>query len=360
MAHLRKDARLRAAFIATLRGALAVGCITSVACSEDIEREVSGRWLDVTLPADVQMCGGTLEGYERFVESVSQRWDFELDGWRGRVSIVLPGSPSECRLPTSSCAVLRRREAWLRSSASGEHELVHLITATDQTPPFLSEGIATYWGSRPVSDVVVEPELVESLLESETGEELTDVWSLGYFIAAGATGRLIEEFGFDRYHVFYDGARRGDSVEELGRGFEEAFGEPMEPWLARLSTEPSCNEPIWACEHAIPTTLPIVEDGPLDCDDPDVGGFDSDVLELHAPKKTLQFTLEEDTEVEISRQNVDIVMVKCGDCRETVVQDLALGDEPLGYSKRLSAGTWSVRISNRSHEQMYFGLRALD
>ncbi len=360
MPHLERASLVPTALAVTLRGALALVCSTLLACSEDVAREVSGEWLDVSLPADVDACGGTLPGYDHFIESVAERWGFQLDGWRGRMTVVSPGESGECSSPSVSCASPGRRQIWLLNSRSGEHELVHLLTAGDVPPPFFTEGIATYWGSRPVSDLTTDPELVEPLLESESSEGLSEVLSLGYWQAAGATGLLLDEYGVDRYRMFYDATRRGDSVEDVGRVFEDVFKEPMEPWLSRLSTEPMCNEPIWACEHAIPTTLPIVQDGPLDCADPDVGGFDSDVLETHAPKKTLQFTLDEDTEVEVSRQNVDLVIVKCGDCREAVVEDVAYGDEPVAYRQRLSAGTWSVRSSNLAHEDVYFGLRAVE
>ncbi|MGH1340379.1 MAG: hypothetical protein ACRBN8_02415 [Nannocystales bacterium] len=353
----------RTPFVVTSQCAVALGLAASVACGEaEVEREVSGEWLDVVLPSDVEICAGTLPGYDRFVESVADRWDFELAGWRGQMEVVSPGEQPwaslGCSTQSTGCASPSSREAWIRQTSSGEHELVHLIADID-APPFFSEGVATYWGSRPFSKWTIPPELVEPLLESQTSTELLEVWNLGYNAAGGFTGRLIEEYGVERYRSFYEDLPRDASVAEIGVVFEDVFGEPLQPQLETLSTEPMCNHPIWACEHGISTVLPIVQDGPLDCDGPDVQGFDSDVLELHAPKQVLHFTLEEETDVEFSLKNVDVVMMRCGECSESEIQTGAFMDEPRVYSDRLLPGTWSVRISNRSSDDMYFGLREI-
>jgi len=250
------------------------------------------------LPADVEICGGTLEGYDRFIEATAGRWGVDLDGWRAHVEVVPPGQQAEGCDADTSCAYAEDLEVSLLQTASGEHELVHLVTGLSG-PAFLTEGIATYWGSRPFSHWSVSPELFAPLVEAQSSKELVDVSSVGYFGAAAFTGLLLSEFTVQQYRSFYDSVPRGASYEEVAAVFEDVLGEPMEPFVTRLSTEPSCNAPIWACEHAIPTTLPIVRDGPLDCEDPDVQRFDSDDLTLHAPKQAVVFTLEEDTEVEI-------------------------------------------------------------
>lgn len=358
---MKNRAQFWTPFVVASQCAVAFGLAASVACGEaKVEREVSGEWVDVVLPADVEICGGTLRGYDRFVESVTDRWGVELSGWRGRVEIVSPGGRPRlslgCSTEAAGCALPSSREAWIRETSSGEHELVHLITDVD-SPPFFSEGLATYWGSRPFSQWTIPPELVEPLLEAHTSTGLLEVWHLGYNAAGGFTGRLVEDHGVERYRSFYEDLPRGASVDEIAVAFEDVFGEPLQPQLDKLSTEPMCNQPIWACEHASSTVLPIVQDGPLDCDGPEVQGFDSDVLELHAPKQVLQFTLEEETDVEFSMKNVDVVMMKCGECSEPEIQTGAFMDEPRVYSDRLLPGTWSVRISNRSSEDMYFGLR---
>jgi hypothetical protein len=79
MPHLERASLVPTALAVTLRGALALVCSTLLACSEDVAREVSGEWLDVSLPADVDACGGTLPGYDHFIESVAERWGFQLD-----------------------------------------------------------------------------------------------------------------------------------------------------------------------------------------------------------------------------------------------------------------------------------------
>lgn len=362
MANSERRRRLRTASTVAGRGSVALCLGLSAACGEsEVDRQVSGRWLDVALPEDVEMCAGTLPGYDRFLEEVADRWGFELAGWRGRMEVVSPGDPGPCFDVYGSCANARRREVWLARTAAGEHELVHLIASTEGSPPaFFSEGIATYWGSRPYSGMLVDAEEAVALLESETPGELVDISAYGYLIAGGFTGRLIEKYGVERYRSFYDVLPRDASFAEIGGVFEEVFGEPLDSQLAASSVEKMCNAPIWACEHAIVTTLPFVQDGPLDCGDLDVQGFDSDVLAVHAPKQTRSFVLEEDADVELSLLGVEFVMVKCGACDEEVIQGGGFRETVDVYPERLSAGTWVVRFANRSSEDMYFGLRVLE
>lgn len=59
-------------------------------------------------------------------------------------------------------------------------------------------------------------------------------------------------------------------------------------------------------------------------------------------------------------RNVDIVMANCGDCRPEEVQAATPPDEDLIGPMQLTAGTWTVRISNRDHDDGYFSLRVLE
>ena len=53
-------------------------------------------------------------------------------------------------------------------------------------------------------------------------------------------------------------------------------------------------------------------------------------------------------------------MASCGDCRPEEVQASYWPDEDLIFTQTLTAGTWTARISNRDHDDMYFRVRAVD
>ena len=82
---------------------------------------------------------------------------------------------------------------------------------------------------------------------------------------------------------------------------------------------------------------------------------------MGAPKQTLVFRVERDTDVEIRIRNVEVVMANCGSC-ESEVLDLATTRPGLDWvsSQRLASGTWTVRILKRDQDDGYFSIHVLD
>jgi hypothetical protein len=214
---------------------MSMGAAASAACNETYE--VSGRQVRVEADAGLEMCAGTVEHMDRFVERFAaelglpltdEPWiDYRWMEWQRFLERNPCGG-----MP--ACALIRTVYS---SEIPHEHELVH-AAASDLglAHPFFVEGLATAFEGNLRAD-----ELTLGEVDGTTGEEedaWPDVvavlregymWLPGdYYEVAGAFTRyLIDRFGLRMYLEYYRRTWWGDSYAALDRDFQAVFGEPL-------------------------------------------------------------------------------------------------------------------------------------
>lgn len=239
--------------------------IALVACAETWE--ASGRQVRVEADAGLEMCGGTLEHLDRFVERFA-----------GELGLPLAGEPwidfrwmtpehLRQRNPCAgapACAVVRTVYA---SEMPHEHEIVH-SAASDLglAHPFFIEGLAVAFeagaGDREATDDALDDTTGgdtdgdDTTGDDTVGDETNGgdedepprvlevlregwVWLPGqYYPLAGAFTRyLIDRFGLRQHLEFYRRTWYADPYAALAREFRAVFGVTLEEVVTDFEAE---------------------------------------------------------------------------------------------------------------------------
>ena len=290
------------------------------------EPDVKGEHVDVYLGEGIEICGGQVAAYDRFLEQVYPFWTGGPLPEDFRVSVDASDS-SPCPRSEHSCA--SDGTAYLVRQYGQYHELVHTVhqRVDGNSASALNEGVATALGADdPLSgngSYVVGPEVLFS-----TSPGASDYLPLGLFVRF-----LIDRDGVQAMRALFGAlVQPGDPTpEEIEQQFELAFGEPLTDTWAEFTAQPRCAYDFWFCGDQTDIDLPYELDG-LDCADPDVLGFDAPHLfappdRPYSPTKLFHLQVVEPTWIQIEYDNVNFQLGQCGDCS---TQRLVGNDGPDG------------------------------
>lgn len=325
--------------------------------------EVAGRQVRVEADAELEMCAGTLEHMDRFVERFA-----------AEVGIVLPGEPwihynwltptrmiDEGRCSGAfACAGLAT--VWA-PAIPVDHELVHAAIAHVSLPhSFFIEGLAeafslerigtsaTYW-TPPLRDDRDEEEEEEAAppdVVSVLRATRSQLEGRHYALAGSFTRYLIDRFGMKRMFELYQRSVWGESVRMTETKFEAVFGAPLSAVSADfVVAHADCDEldyPLKTLECEAPE---LEWDGarwagyvPLDCADPQaigrVGNF-----EIH---RTLTVPADATYRVAVRSSGASIVIGSCGGCERQATASAGLFSSEQIAS--LPAGRYYVRLGS--------------
>lgn len=349
--------RLSGAARATITG----GLFAVAGCTDTYE--VAGRQVKVEADVGFEMCAGTLEHMDRFVERLAAEVGIVLPGepwidyrWMSRAQMVDEG---RCN-GAYACAGLGT--VWA-PAIPVDHELVHAAIAHVSLPhSFFIEGLAEafsldivghaedYWSGpqRPGGDEedVAAPKGVVEVLE------LTRVQLSGryYPLAGGFSRYLIDRFGMKKFFELYQRSVWSESLRATEATFLDVFGAPLSTVAAEFEAMfTDCGEldyPLKLLECEAPE---LAWDGarwagyvPLDCADPEsigrVGSFEI--------RRTLTIPADATYRVAVRNPSAWVEIGSCGGCERpaTAIAGL-LSDEVYAA---LPAGRYYVRIGSTS------------
>ena len=343
---------------------MSIGTCGVVGCADTYE--VRGRQVVVEADAGLEMCGGTLEHMDRFVERFAAELGLPLTDEPWIDFRWLTPEHFAARNPCGgmpACALVRTVVA---SEIPHEHELVH-SAASDLglAHPFFVEGLAMAFeggtrDARPTDDEPVEGGLeVERVLEALRADYM---WLPGeYYLLAGAFTRyLIDRFGLRLHLEFYRRTWYGDSYRALAREFAAVFGATIEGVVLDFEAgRADCPYSGWRYKLLECEAPEVAWDGDrlarnfaLDCDDAAaVGAVGVEVRTTHS----FEVAAAGRFRVELrERDGVRLTLGSCGGCERPVLARLRAADGP--QELELPAGRYFLRAEAAAVEPVTFGV----
>jgi hypothetical protein len=330
-------------------------CLVLTACGAQPETETAaGAHLDLIVPTEYEICGGTLASYDAMLETMSERWGVSLDDWRGTVRFdPTKALPQNCSIDEGGCAI--GDQAWVTTPEVVEHELVHMLDG-GRPPAFFAEGLAVYWGSTPYGYFSEDIARAGELPYATSSTDLLSRAGQAYWVAGGAIGRLLETHGPDTMRGFFEATPRDASPEQIDASFAANFGEELQPFLADYAqSDEIYNRPLWFCEGADAIELPF--NTTLECSDPLARGFSrrSDSREL--PRRmALRFELEGTTRLSVLHLGVEALFLSCDPSEYGHGIFGNFSDMPVADEFTLAAGVWHVLVTTNGDDDPAFGI----
>ena len=302
------------------------------------------EFVDLYLEDGIEICGGQLDAYDRFVERI---YEFYTGAGPGdfRVAVHAAADP-DCD-EGRSCAL--NGTVWLRQDFAQYHEITHIMQGQVDggSIPSLKEGTAESLGPMaPISYGVdwladVEPDF----LFASTGADVD------YPRAAAFTRFVIDRWGIDSYRTFFRAMGELDTADEddYRREFEAVFGQPLDDAWPVFLSEPRCAYDFPFCEQRNPIELPFELNG-VDCSEAETLGYDATALDLpsnqvpYLPATILHLDNAAPRTVTLELEYVTIYLGGCGDCASQEPA-LLLGSSdnpdfpPIRFDLDLQAGT---------------------
>ncbi len=228
---LRVDLRAPAPEPRAMRRTLGLATLAAIVLGcqpPDATQTWTGTFVTVTSSEGVEPCGGTFDFLDRYAQSVGSYWIGER--WSGPPEPFLlelragPGEVSGRALSASS--------AWAGQASSVMHELVHLVTWTEDgvSAPALAEGVAEGLGEGRTADIWLDgfarerPEefafLPREAFRPETGTY--------YAASAQMVAALQRRYGIAAVRAAYQRAPREGPPEDIEAAYVEAFGEGID------------------------------------------------------------------------------------------------------------------------------------
>lgn len=331
--------------------------------------EVRGRQIVVEADAGLEMCAGTLEHMDRFVERFAAELGLPLTNEPWIDFRWLTPEHYAVRNPCGgmpACALVRTVYA---SEIPHEHELVH-SAASDLglAHPFFVEGLAMAFeggtrDARPTDDepadegdeVEAQPRVLQALRADY-------MWLPGeYYLLAGAFTRyLIDRFGLRLHLEFYRRTWYGDSYRTLAREFAAVFGATVEEVVHDFEAERvDCHYAGWRFKLLECAAPEVTWDGErlarnfaLDCDDAAaVGAVGVDVRTTHS----IEVAEAGHFRVELREEGgVRLTLGSCGGCERPALARLRAADGP--QELELPAGRYFLRAETAAAEPVTFGV----
>jgi len=204
----------------------------------------------------VALCGGTSEFLDRYVQSVGTFWTgAPWSGPQEPFTLELRAAPGE-----AAGRSLSPDFAWVGAGSSLQHELVHLITWTEDgtSAPALAEGIAEGLGPSRSGEVWFDafarehPEDFAFLAPDEFRPD-TGTYYVG---SAQMVAALERRYGRQAVRRAYQLAPRDGPSELIEDAYLEAFGDTLYETFDQIADERPCGFRQWQCDPAV---VPSVE-----------------------------------------------------------------------------------------------------
>lgn len=330
-----------------LQLAALAGLLAPIACQEpDPAERWQGERITVESREGVELCGGSIEFMDSYIEHVGRFWGTE--GTPERLHLELRGSSDGFEGGAASTT-----SAWAGAEISVLHEIGHLVTnaADGRSAPSLTEGFASALAPRDPAGMwgvgAGEPEGFAFL----SGEEFE---LRHYEGSAQLTRFLIQRYGVETFREAYIAADPQDTSEEIESAYLSTFGDGLYEAFDDFLEEPQCGLRAWECEVSFHPTLQLPLDivSPSDCaQDPEWAGASGDLNEFWYPHRRFLLQLTEDTEVVVVAENARVAR---SSCEATCPSPL---DWPPGFSnmaepapsgetpvRLLEAGTHTVHV----------------
>lgn len=334
--------------------------------------EVSGRQITVEADAGNEMCAGTLEHMDRFVERFA-----------AEVGMVLPGEPWIHFNWISPKRMIDENRCGQAFACAGlgtvyspavpvDHELVHAAIAHVSLPhSFFIEGLAeafalpqfghadAFWAGPPRDDGDPEddaapPPGVIEVLRATRGQLAGD----HYELAGAFTRYLIDRFGMKRAFELYQRSVWAEPLRSTEATFLDIFGVTLQSAVADFEARyAGCTEfdyPMKLLECEAPE---IAWDGerwggfvPLDCADAEAIGR----VGSYEIQRSLTVPSDGTYRVEVRSGGAWVVIGSCGSCerRATAVA----GVNGASDTAALPAGRYYVRIGSGARAPIDAGI----
>jgi hypothetical protein len=326
----------------------AIGCVDPVPAPDE-----QSAYVDLYLHDGIEVCGGQLDAYDRFIEHVFEFYadqspiDFKVD--------VHAEEDPDCPAG-QSCA--RSGSVWLGADLGQYHELTHIIQGRVDGGSILSLKEGTAEGLGPAIPISYRASELSDLEPDFLFAENTA--DLSYPHAAAFTRFMIERWDMKSYRDFFRAVGDLEAPGEVDyrREFESAFDEPFdESWSAFVSDR-RCAYDFPVCDIRTPIVLPFELHG-IDCSDPETIGYDSTALDLmpaevpYRPAKTFHLDNPESRTVTFELEYVTIYLGGCGDCdQQEPSLVLSSSDDPdfppIRFDLELQAGTTVFYVRARA------------
>lgn len=325
--------------------------------------EVVGRQVRIEADAELEMCAGTLEHMDRFVERFAAEVGLPLTGapwidyrWlvAGRFWRQNPcaGSPA--------CAIVRTVYA---TTIAHEHELVH-AAASDLglAHPFFLEGLAVAFEGA-IRDDQADYSGAEADETARVLAVLRDgsIWLPGkhYPLAGAFTRYLIDRFGLRRYFEFYRRTWYADPYSALSRAFKNGFGLRLEQAVADFErTRARCGHEGYRFKLLECEAPELAWDGQrlartlrVDCEDAEAVGQAGESVQI---VRSLVVPADGRYQVEVRGETRATVAIgSCGGCERRKIAEFE-GDT--GGTLALPAGRYFVRVASSAPDPVTVGL----
>ena len=216
----------------------------------------TGAFVTAYSDEGVELCGGTSDFLDRYVESVGTYW---TGGSWSRpeqpFTVELRARPGE-----ASGRSLTADFAWVGTGSSLQHELVHLVTWTEDgvSAPALAEGVAEGLGPSRTPEIWFDAFAGErpedfAFLPAEEFRPDTGTYYVG---AAQMVAALDRRYGIDAVRQAYQRAPRDGPSTQIEDAYLEAFGETVYETFDEIVAERPCGFRQWQCD---PSVVPSVD-----------------------------------------------------------------------------------------------------
>jgi len=260
--------------------------LSLMACEGSAELVVvQGEHIDVHHMPDFELCGGTVDAYDRGIEFVADQLGLDPDSFDHMSFAWLDGPTFEEEHPSSDHRIGRAS----RDEAAGLypfifHEVVHMIGYQEKkkvnTNIFLTEGLAVAFQEKetvhPIEFVDPRPYLVARYTTSPP---------VNYDVAGTFVSFLLSRFGPERFWELNRDLGRRSTEGRFRRRFKAVYGQELDT-VVETYLEGECSEndlPIPLPVSCAAEEIPRADDGTwtyaraLDCAEDDViGGIDID------------------------------------------------------------------------------------
>jgi hypothetical protein len=306
------------------------------------------RYVDLHLDEHIEVCGGQLAAYDRFIDAAFEAWTGSLphDDFRAEVHVLAEPACSIGR----SCA--RNETAWLFGRHGDFHEIAHIVhwTTDGRSAPSLMEGVASALGNDPF---VAEPfQLEEFGLNYWFAEQLT---ATDYPMASVFTHFLMERFGADVFREYFRKMNMSEHPrpEDFMREFSATFGATIDDVWPEFAGQQRCNFGLWYCDVVELHTAPLEIDG-IDCEDGGVMGYSTtnqDLQHDYQPYVLVHVQVEERQEFEIEANSWG-GFARCGECAQRL--------DRLPSSLVLNEGVYAFILPQNPDEPLQFAIRPVE
>ena len=216
----------------------------------------NGAFVTAYSDEGIELCGGTSGFLDRYVQSIGTYWTGE--SWSGpqeHFTLELRATPGDAAGRSLSADF-----AWVGAGSSLQHELVHLLTWTEDgvSAPALAEGIAEGLGASRTAEIWFDAFAQErpedfAFLAPEEFRPDTGTYYVG---AAQMVAALERRYGIETVRRAYQRAPRDGPPDGIEAAYLEAFGDGLYETFDEIADERPCGFRQWQCD---PSVVPTVE-----------------------------------------------------------------------------------------------------